>query len=186
MGLNSSDGGQRQEQARREHFAFHYWFMAKFTSIVSEWNSIDFPCVAFTYMLCLSTAGRYMWLNWGQPKEEKLKYKTKRRVHSSATSMLLLWPISWGTVAILLSTPVQLPDALLDFWACFSTVHFQGQGYPASPKEPLDAGCRWAPVCAHSVCLCGALRQTSGAPKWRRASALMRHSFQSSWCEVHQ
>lgn len=49
MGLNSSDEGQLQEQARREHFAFHYRFMAKFTSVVSEWNSIDFPGVAFAW-----------------------------------------------------------------------------------------------------------------------------------------
>lgn len=173
MGLNSSDEGQLQEQARREHFAFHYWFMVKFTSIVSEWNSIDFPFVALTYMLCLSMAGRYMWLNWGQPKEQKLKCKTKWRDYSSAISMLLLWPINWGIVATLLSTRVQLPDALLNFWAC-PNAHFQGQDWAASPKELLDAGCRWAP--AHSVCLCGATRQTSDAPKWWR----------SSWCELHQ
>lgn len=181
MELNSSDEGQLQEQARREHCAFHYWFMAKFASVVSEWDRIDFSCIAFTYMLCLSLAGRCMWLSWGQPKEEKLKCKTKRRVHSSAPSVLLLCPTRWGIVATLLSTPVQLPDALLDFWAC-SNAHSQGQSWPASSKEPLAAGCRWAPVCAHPVCLCGALRQTSSAPGWWRASAVIRDSFLSSWC----
>lgn len=186
MGLNSSDEGQLQEQARREHCAFHYWSMAKFTSVVSEWNSIDFPCVAFTYMLCLSLAGRCMWLSWGQHKEEKLKCKTKRRVNSSATSMPLLWLISWEIVATVLSTPVQLPDALLDFWACCSNAHSQGQSWPASPKERLDAGCRWGPMCARSVCLCGAPRQTSDESKCWRASAMIRDSFLSYWCELHQ
>lgn len=124
---------------------------------VSE--TIDFPCVAFTYMLCLSMAGRYMWLNWGQPKEEKLKYKTKRRVRSLGTSMLLLWPISWGTVATLFSTPVQLPDALIDFWACFSTADFQGQGCLHHQRN------LWTQVAGELLCV---LTQFASVELWDR------------------
>lgn len=47
--MNSSDEGTLREQACREHFIFHYQFMAKFTSIASEWNSIDFSGVVVTY-----------------------------------------------------------------------------------------------------------------------------------------
>lgn len=47
----------------------------------------------------------------------EIEVQDKERVYSSATSMPLLWPTRWGmvVVATLLSTPVQLPDALLDF-----------------------------------------------------------------------
>lgn len=60
MGLNSSDEGQQQEQARREHFAFLYWFMAKFTSIVSEWNYwLSLCCI---YLHALTEHGRQVYV----------------------------------------------------------------------------------------------------------------------------
>ena len=125
----------------------------------------------------LSMAGRYMWLNWGQPEEEKLKSKAKRRDYSAVISMLLLWPVSWGIVATLLSTPVQLPDALLNLWACPCNARFQRQGWAVSPKE--GAGRKWAPTRACSICPCRATGQPSSAPKWWRTSATVRDSFQS-------
>lgn len=127
----------------------------------------------------LSIPGRYMWLNWGQPKEQKLKSKAKRRDYSAAISTLLLWPMSWGIVAIFLSAPVQLPDAQLDLWACACNAHFQGHGWAASPKESLDAGCKCAFICPCSSCPFGAMGQPNNATEWWKISATVRDSFQS-------
>lgn len=127
----------------------------------------------------LSMAVRYMWLNWGQPKEEKLKSKAKKRDYFAAISTLLLWPMNWGIVVTLLSALVQLLDALLNLLACPCNAHFQGQGWALPPKEPLGAGHKWAPTHAGSICPRGATWQANNAQKWWRTSVMVRDSFQS-------